>query len=77
MRFPPTPHLQAPPDYTPLSGGSLRQLRADMLIQAAVMGTRARNARLQGYLHRAQALDSRAERLVEIARSVNVSRHEN
>lgn len=60
-------------DLTPLSGASLRELRVQLLQQAAVTGARARAARARGDLHTARTLERRAAALREVARSVQIS----
>ncbi|WP_370326390.1 hypothetical protein [Euzebya sp.] len=60
-------------DYTPVSTQSLRELRVQLLQRAATTAARARSARSRGDIHQAQALEARAAKLYDVARSVNVS----
>lgn len=62
-----------PADYTPVSTLSLRELRAELLQQAARAAARARTCRAKGEVRAARVLQQRAAKLVETARSVNVS----
>ena len=70
MSADPTPTA---PDYTPASAMSLRDLRAEMLQRAAAAAAKARRARRRGQLREARMLEQRAEQLIEVARSVNVT----
>lgn len=66
----PTP---VPDAYTPASAMSLRELRADLLQRAAAIAAKARKARRRGHLREARSLQHKAERLVQIARSVKIT----
>jgi hypothetical protein len=61
------------PEYTPVSALSLRELRATMLQRAARTAVQARRCRARGDVVTAQALEEKASRLHEIARSVDVT----
>jgi hypothetical protein len=56
-----------------MSTRSLRDLRAQLLQDAAALAARARRHRARGDLRSARTYEERAARLVEIARSVDVS----
>lgn len=60
-------------DYTPASTLSLQELRVQLLQRSAVTASRARTFRARGDLRTAQALEARAAKLKEVARSVNVT----
>lgn len=61
------------PDYTPVSTLSLRELRVDLLQQAASIAARARTCRARGDIRAAARLEARAAKLMAVARAVNVS----